>query len=108
MSFLPIFDRPNSIGEINCFLRRVVLQNGKSLLTGAESRVTLILLEAQRFLVSKLKRMLAIQGSNAWQTGITEPGSDITKENFLFAACPTSENVSLELNCKTILGVEHR
>ena len=41
MSFLPIFDRPNSIGEINCFLRRVVLQNGNSLLTGAESRVTL-------------------------------------------------------------------
>ena len=42
MSFLPIFDRPNSIGEINSFLRRVVLQNGNSLLTGAESRVTLI------------------------------------------------------------------
>ena len=41
MSFLPIFDRPNSIGEINCFLRRVVLQNGNSLLTRAESRVTL-------------------------------------------------------------------
>ena len=41
MSFLPIFDRPNSIGEINSFLRRVVLQNGNSLLTGAESRVTL-------------------------------------------------------------------
>ena len=41
MSFLPIFDRPNSIGEINCFLRRMVLQNGNSLLTGAESRVTL-------------------------------------------------------------------
>ena len=39
--FLPIFDRPNSIGEINCFLRTVVLQNGNSLLTGAESRVTL-------------------------------------------------------------------
>ena len=44
MSFLPIFDRPNNIGEINCFLRRVVLQNGNSLLTGAESRVTLILI----------------------------------------------------------------
>ena len=41
MSFLPIFDRPNSFGEINCFLRRVVLQNSNSLLTGAESRVTL-------------------------------------------------------------------
>ena len=41
MPFLPIIDRPNSIGEINCFLRRVVLQNGISLLTGAKSRVTL-------------------------------------------------------------------
>ena len=40
-AFLPIFDRPNSIGEINYFLRRVVLQNGNSLLTEAESRVTL-------------------------------------------------------------------
>ena len=54
MSFLPIFDRPNNIGEINCFLRRVVLQNGNSLLTGAESRVTLtnavLLLPANYFL----------------------------------------------------------
>ena len=40
-SFLPLFDRPNSIGEINRFLRRMVLQNGNLLLTGAESRVTL-------------------------------------------------------------------
>ena len=38
---LPLFATPNSIGEINCFLRRVVLENGYSLLTGAESRVTL-------------------------------------------------------------------
>ena len=38
--FSPLFARPNSIGEINCFLRRVVLQNGYLLLSGAESRVT--------------------------------------------------------------------
>ena len=42
MPFLPIFHRLNSIGEINCFLRRMVLRNDNSLLTGAESRVTLI------------------------------------------------------------------
>ena len=35
--------RPNSVGKISCFLRRVVLQSGNSLLTGAESRVTLSL-----------------------------------------------------------------
>ena len=40
-SFIPFFDRPNSVGEVNYFLRRVLLQNGNSLLTGAESRVTL-------------------------------------------------------------------
>ena len=36
-SFLPLFARPNSVGEINCFLRRVVMQNDYSLLSGAES-----------------------------------------------------------------------
>ena len=36
-----LFDRPNRIGETNCFLRSMVLQNGNSLLPGAESRVTL-------------------------------------------------------------------
>ena len=35
------FDRHDRIGEITCFLRRVVLQTGNSLLTGAESRVPL-------------------------------------------------------------------
>ena len=40
-SSLPLFKRLNSIGEIKCFLRRVILQNGSSLLTGAESRITL-------------------------------------------------------------------
>ena len=40
-SFLPFCDTPNNVGEINCFLKRVFLQNGKALVTGAESRVTL-------------------------------------------------------------------
>ena len=40
-SALPLFDKPTSIGEINCFLGGVVLQNDNSLLTGAESRVAL-------------------------------------------------------------------
>ena len=40
--FLPLFDRPNGIGEGNCFLRKVVMvmQNGYSLLTGVESSVS--------------------------------------------------------------------
>ena len=45
MSFSPIFDRPNSIGEINCFLRRVVMRSDYSLFSGPESRVTLTRLQ---------------------------------------------------------------
>ena len=40
-SFSLLFGTPNSIREISRFLTRVVLQKGNSLLTGAESRVTL-------------------------------------------------------------------
>ena len=41
ISFLPLFDGPNGIGEMTCFPRRVVMLNGNSLLTGTENRVIL-------------------------------------------------------------------
>ena len=39
--FLIPSDRRDDIGELKCLLKRVVSHNGISLLTGAESRVTL-------------------------------------------------------------------
>ena len=42
--FFPLFDKSNDIGEIHCFLRRVILQYGNSLLARAESRATFVLL----------------------------------------------------------------
>ena len=40
-SFSSLFDRQNNIGEINCFLGRMILQKRILLFIGAESRVTL-------------------------------------------------------------------
>ena len=40
--FLLLFDRPNDLKEMNCFLRRVIMRNAISLFTKEDRRDTLI------------------------------------------------------------------